>query len=95
MKMGSKAGPINVSPTRPSVVTPTLCATKLRSLSDVYTPGETKTLFDTAIFLYVQLFYLCINIMKFKKNFTLQYLFIIWADYFLPLFYLWKRKLRI
>ena len=44
MKIGSNAGPINVSPTIPKVVTPTLCATKLKSTSDVYTPGETKTL---------------------------------------------------
>jgi hypothetical protein len=26
--------------------------TKLKSLSDVYTPGETKTLLDVAIFFY-------------------------------------------
>jgi hypothetical protein len=49
MKIGSKAGPFKVSPTIPKVVTPTLCATKLKSLSEVYTPGETKTLLDVAI----------------------------------------------
>jgi hypothetical protein len=50
MKIGSKAGPIIVSPAIPKVVTPTLCATKLKSTSDVYTPGETKTLLLVAIF---------------------------------------------
>ena len=45
MKIGSKAGPFNVSPTIPKVVTPTLYATKLKSTSEVYTPGDTNTLF--------------------------------------------------
>jgi hypothetical protein len=43
MKIGSKAGPFNVSPAIPKVVTPTLCATKLKSTSEVYTPGDTNT----------------------------------------------------
>jgi hypothetical protein len=51
MKIGSKAGPFKVSPAIPNVVIPTLCETKDKSLSDVYTPGETKTLFDVAIFI--------------------------------------------
>jgi hypothetical protein len=49
MNIGSKAGPCNVSPTKPKVVTPTLCDTNDKSLSDVYTPGETNTLFAVAI----------------------------------------------
>jgi hypothetical protein len=49
MKIGSNAGPCSVSPTRPKVVTPTLEATKVKSRSDVYTPGETNTLFVEAI----------------------------------------------
>jgi hypothetical protein len=49
MKIGSKAGPNKVSPTIPNVVTPTLWATKLKSTSEVYTPGETKTLLLVAI----------------------------------------------
>ena len=93
MKIGSKAGPLIVSPTIPNVVTPTLCATKLKSLSDVYTPGETKTLFDVAITLFsycLNLFY-CINIHQKHKNFTSMYVFINWADYFLPFFYLMEK----
>jgi hypothetical protein len=35
IKIGSKAGPIRVSPAIPKVVTPTLCATKLKSTSEV------------------------------------------------------------
>ena len=54
--MGSNAGPDRVSPTIPKVVTPTLCATKLKSLSDVYTPGDTNTL--SAMLKIVFLFYL-------------------------------------
>jgi hypothetical protein len=51
MNIGSNAGPFKVSPTIPKVVTPTLCETNDKSLSDVYTPGETKTLFDVAMFI--------------------------------------------
>jgi hypothetical protein len=59
MNIGSNAGPERVSPTIPSVVTPTLCATKLKSLSEVYTPGDTNTLFAEAILLNIYfLFYL-------------------------------------
>jgi hypothetical protein len=43
MNTGSNAGPLIVSPTRPNVVTPTLWATKDKSVSDVYTPGDTNT----------------------------------------------------
>ena len=43
MNTGSKAGPFKVSPTKPNVVTPTLCATNDKSVSDVYTPGDTYT----------------------------------------------------
>jgi hypothetical protein len=43
MNTGSNAGPLKVSPTRPKVVTPTLWATNDKSVSDVYTPGETNT----------------------------------------------------
>ena len=50
MNIGSKAGPCRVSPTIPNVVTPTLCATNVKSLSEVYTPGETNTLLLDAIF---------------------------------------------
>ena len=59
-KIGSKAGPLKVSPTIPNVVTPTLCATNDKSRSEVYTPGETKTLFDVAIIclFFYKLFYL-------------------------------------
>jgi len=51
MNIGSKAGPFWVSPTIPNVVTPTLWATKLKSTSEVYTPGDTNTLLfvDVAI----------------------------------------------
>ena len=35
MKIGSKAGPLSVSPTIPNVVTPTLWATNDKSRSDV------------------------------------------------------------
>ena len=50
MKIGSKAGPFNASPTNPNVVTPTLCAPNVKSFSYVYTPGETNTLLPSAIF---------------------------------------------
>jgi hypothetical protein len=51
------------------VVIPTLCETKDKSLSDVYTPGETKTLLDVAIFiLNVFEIYLLINIVFLFKN---------------------------
>ena len=33
--IGSNAGPLTVSPTKPNVVTPTLCATNVKSTSDV------------------------------------------------------------
>jgi hypothetical protein len=53
IKIGSKAGPFKVSPTIPNVVTPTLWATNDKSRSEVYTPGETKTLLDVAIISYL------------------------------------------
>jgi hypothetical protein len=52
MKIGSKAGPVRVSPTNPNVVTPTLCVTNVKSRSDVYTPGDTKILFEVAIYFF-------------------------------------------
>jgi hypothetical protein len=50
MNIGSNAGPLRVSPTIPNVVTPTLWDTKLKSTSDVYTPGETNTFELDAIY---------------------------------------------
>ena len=35
IKIGSNAGPFRVSPTKPKVVTPTLCATNDKSVSEV------------------------------------------------------------
>ena len=35
-----------------------------------------------------------INILIKEKNFTLRYLFIKWADYFLPIFCLMKKKIK-
>ena len=42
MKIGSKAGPFKVSPAKPNVVTPTCCDTKVKSFSEVKTPGDTN-----------------------------------------------------
>ena len=71
IKIGSNAGPLNVSPTKPRVVTPTLCATNDKSFSDVYTPGETKTLFEFAIdkCLVKNFYSYQINIFVFTKDF--------------------------
>ena len=49
MKTGSNAGPLGVSPNNPNVVTPTCLVTKVKSFSDVNTPGLTKILSVDAI----------------------------------------------
>ena len=70
MKIGSNAGPFNVYPTIPNVVTPTLCETKVKSVSEVYTPGDTNTFWFAIIYLFYLYKYLKNNekfIIKLKK----------------------------
>ena len=71
MNTGSNAGPFKVSPTRPKVVTPTLWAINDKSVSDVYTPGDTNTFWFACaaiIKLFCYRFILLINIRVFMKK---------------------------